>query len=116
MADLIEDLRQNFLEFYDLAEDAFQKKKFNGAVTLYYKALVELCDYVLFKAIKMVGANHTERFELLQRHEPALYEISRKLFRFYRDSYNKRISPAIAQQVQHYVRTAKNQILTEKKD
>ncbi len=97
----------NFQEYYELANYAYAQRKLNGSVTLYYKALVELCDYALLRSTGKIGANHTERFELLQRHNPQLYEIASKLFRFYRDSYSKRISLTIATLVKEHVEQAK---------
>ncbi len=97
----------NLKEYLELAEFAYQQKKFNGAVTLYYKALVEMCDYTLLISTGKLGANHTERFEMLETNAPELYSIASKLFRFYRDSYNKEISPIIAKVVKENVEKAK---------
>lgn len=87
---------KNFNEYFEIAEYAFNKNKFNTAVTLYYKALVELCDLELLRKLKKIGANHTERFDLLKLSSPVLYATASKLFRFYRDSYSKEISRTIA--------------------
>lgn len=100
-------IRRNFNEYVEIAEYSLNKKKFNSAVTLYYKALVELCDLELLKKIKRVGANHTERFQLLERASPELYSISSKMFKFYRDLYNKQISETIAKLVKENVENAK---------
>lgn len=107
---------KNFWEFYELAASAFEKKKFNGAVTLYYKALVELCDFFLLSASGQLGINHSERFRMLEKSNPELYEIADKLFRFYRDSYNKEISPTIAKVVKENVERAKNLVLPSAED
>ncbi len=100
-------IKSNFEEYFEFAELAFKAGKFNVAVTLYYKALVELCDLVLLRTAGRIGANHTERFDLLQVHKPELYRTASKLFNFYRDSYNKTISKAIAEQVKENVERAK---------
>lgn len=102
---------KNFWEFYELANSAFKQKKFNGAVTLYYKALVELCDFSLVSKSGQLGVNHSERFRMLEKFNPELYQIADKLFRFYRDSYNKEISSAIATVVKENVERAKNLVL-----
>jgi len=98
---------KNFNEYLEMAEYAYAKKKYNAAVTLYYKALVELCDVELLEKLNKIGANHTERFQLLEIHAPELYKIAAKMFRFYRDSYNKEISPIIAKLVKEHVEAAK---------
>ena len=104
---------KNFWEYYDLAEFALKQKKFNGAVTLYYKALVELCDIALMESVGRLGANHTERFKMLQSYNPELYDISSNLFSFYRDSYSTAISETVAKKVKENVDNAKNKVIKE---
>lgn len=98
-----EDIKKNLVEYYSSANELFEKKQFNAATVLYYKALVEHCDLKLFNKTGKIGSNHTERFKLLEQHEPELYEAARKLFRYYRDSYDTRISPTIAKEVKERV-------------
>lgn len=109
-------VKNNFDEFFELAQLAFKTKKFNAAVTLYYKALVELCDLSLLESLNRIGANHSERFLLLKTAKPELYDLSSKLFRFYRDSYSKSISPTIAEVVKNEVDKAKQLVLSTEKD
>jgi hypothetical protein len=45
-------LEKNLAEFFELAEYAFETGRHNAAVTLYYKALVEICQVL---PIKMGG-------------------------------------------------------------
>ncbi len=90
-----------------MAEYAFSNKKYNTAVTLYYKALVEICDLELLNKLNKIGSNHTERFRLLEKHSPELYSIASKMFRYYRDSYTQEISSIIAELIKENVETAK---------
>lgn len=101
-------LEKNYKEYLEVAEYSFSKGKYNSAVTLYYKALVELCDIELLDKLNKLGANHTERFDMLQNVSPSLYSIASKLFRFYRDSYNKEISKPIAEIVKKEVKNAEH--------
>jgi hypothetical protein len=103
-------LRNNLNEFYELAEFAYKQGKYNAAAALYYKALVEICDLVLLKEVNKIGANHTERFSLLEKHKPELYDTARKLFRFYRDSYSKQISRAIVESMRENVENSKRMV------
>ncbi len=98
---------KNFNEFYELAGYAQKSKKFNAAVTLYYKALVELCDLKLLETVGKIGASHSERFRLLEQNCVELYKIADKLFRFYRDTYSKEVSEIIAKSVMENVENAK---------
>ena len=109
-------LKKNFKEYMEIAEYSLSKRKFNSAVTLYYKALVELCDIELLNKLDKIGANHAERFELLRSTSPRLYRIASKLFRFYRDSYSKEISETIAILVKEEVENAKRNVFGNKKD
>lgn len=102
---------KNFKEYLEMAEYAYLKKKYNSAVTLYYKALVELCDLELLNKINKIGANHTERFQLLEQTSPKLYSIASKMFRYYRDSYSKEISPTIAGLIKENVERIKRIVL-----
>lgn len=52
-----EQILKNFEEYLEIAIYSYNKKKFNSAVTLFYKALVELCDLELLNKIKRIGAN-----------------------------------------------------------
>jgi len=109
-------IEKNFEEYQEIAEYSFSKKKYNAAVTLYYKALVELCDLALLTSINKIGANHTDRFELLEHHFPEIYKIASKLFRFYRDSYNKEMDETIANLVKKEVENAQRIIAQIKKN
>ncbi len=109
-------LKKNYKEYLEIANYSFDKKKFNSAVTLYYKALVELCDIELLNKLNKIGTNHTERFSLLEKTTPKLYSIASKLFRFYRDSYNKEISETIAKLIQEEVKNAERIVISDKKD
>jgi len=104
-------IKKNFQEYVEIAQYSFQQKKYNAATTLYYKALVELCDLQLYRRIKKIGANHNERFDLLQQISPQLYRIASKLFRYYRDSYNKEITVTIAQLIKEEVENAQKIVL-----
>ncbi|NQU79513.1 hypothetical protein HQ545_07125 [Candidatus Woesearchaeota archaeon] len=104
---------KNFNEYYEMAEYAMSKQKYNTAVTLFYKALVELCDLELIRSEGRIGANHTERFNLLKTSSPKLYSIASKLFRFYRDSYNKEISSTVAGIMSEEVKNAKRICLND---
>lgn len=103
-------IEKNLKEYLEIADYSFSKGKYNSAVTLYYKALVEICDLVLMKKLNTIGANHTERFELLKTVSFGLYKTASKLFRFYRDSYSKDISQTTAQLVKSEVENAQKLI------
>lgn len=77
-----------FKEFFEWAERAYKEKSYTVAVSNYYKALAELCDYFLLKTTGFNPSNHSERFRLLHRNIPTLYKIADELFKFYRKTYS----------------------------
>lgn len=109
-------IKKNLKEYLEIAEYSLSKKKFNTAVTLYYKALVEICDIELLEKVNKLGANHTERFKMLESVSPQLYRIASKLFRFYRDSYNKEISETVAKIMKEEVKNAERIVFGNKKN
>ncbi len=108
----LEIIQKNLQEYLEIADYSFSRKKYNTAVTLYYKVLVELCDFILLQKTKKVGANHTERFDMLKLHAPELYAIASKLFRYYRDSYSEEISEVVASTVKKEVEHAQKLVFS----
>ena len=108
-------IKRNFDEYKSAAEDSLAKKRFNAAVILYYKALLELCDTELLRRNGRIGANHNERFEMLRESSPKLYDIASPLFKFYRDTYNNNVSEQIARLVGRHVEDAEKIVFTDKK-
>ncbi|MBU2638857.1 MAG: hypothetical protein KJ955_07830 [Nanoarchaeota archaeon] len=76
-------------EYVVSAKENEDKMRLRAALTLYFKALVEGCDLLLYDKILKVPSNHTERYELLQRFFPDIYKIASPLFAVYRKSYSQ---------------------------
>jgi hypothetical protein len=99
-------IRNNFKKYFEWAEKAFNEKEYNVAVTLYFKALVEICDLELWRKHRKTGSTHAERFRLIENTSPELYEITDTLFTYYRDTYSKAISEKTAKTVRKGVQHA----------
>ncbi|MBI5073229.1 hypothetical protein HZA99_05420 [Candidatus Woesearchaeota archaeon] len=82
-------LKARITEFLEAAKDDEQKKRINAATTMYFKALVEVCDYLLYNKILKLPENHTERYQMLEKFFPELYKITSPLFRIYRKTYSQ---------------------------
>lgn len=76
-------------EYIASAKDNEDKQRLRAALTLYFKALVEGCDLLLYDKLLKVPSNHTERYEMLQRFFPDIYKITSPLFAIYRKSYSQ---------------------------
>ncbi len=91
MADIPQDLLDNFKEFIASAEHDFQEHRYNPAISSYFKAIAILCDYVIYKERGLLPKNHRERFLFLELHFKPAQELISPLFKEYTDSYNFRI-------------------------
>lgn len=84
-------LYDNFEEYYNFALDAFIKKKYNTATTLFFKAIVSLSDLYILKKTGSSPSSHSTRFRIMENKFPDLYFIADKNFPFYQDSYSKKM-------------------------
>jgi hypothetical protein len=90
-------LLRNLGEYLKFAESAFREKSYNVAVTLYFKALVSMCDLEILRREGRIPSNHTERFALARKKYQELYDVLDKCFPLYRDSYALRIEKDTAE-------------------
>lgn len=91
MADINKNLRENFREFVQSAEKDFQEKRYNPAISSYFKAIAILCDIAIYRERGLLPKNHAERFLFLELHFKEAHDIISPLFKEYTDSYNMRI-------------------------
>jgi len=90
-------LEKTAKEYYEMAEYAYKNTKPNSAVILYFKAFVALIDLYLLKNIETTPSSHTERFRLVEKHFPSIYNLLDKNFPFYQDSYTQEMSLELAE-------------------
>jgi len=111
----MEYLIKNAEEFIETGEDSFKKERWNAAVANFFRAIVNLCDFIIYRQIKIIPKNHTERFELLEKYFSAIYKDVSELFNKYRDSYNLRLSKSDAEIIKKYLYELKDSLETEKR-
>src|SRR3989338_9750331 len=87
-----DDLKANIKEFLESAEEDFMKKRYNSAVSGYFKALSALCDLKIYELKRVLPKNHSERFLFLKISSPEVYKIMNSLFNTYTKTYNLRVS------------------------
>lgn len=90
-------LNDNFNEYFELARQALMAKKYNSAVTLFFKAISAGADLFILKQEGQVPSSHTNRFRIAQEKYSELYNILDKDFPFYQDSYTKRMDKEAAE-------------------
>jgi hypothetical protein len=86
-----EALMQNIKEYMRNALDAKSKGEHNTAVTLFFKAMIGICDLHLFRKEGFLPSSHTHRFRVLEAKYGEIYRIIDKNFSLYQDSYKLRM-------------------------
>ena len=91
------ELKENIDEFYSSAINAEQEKKYNVAVTLFFKALAVLADLYIFEKEDKIPTSHSDRFRILELKYPEIYKLLDKNFQFYQDSYRIKLNKEICE-------------------
>lgn len=84
-------LIDNLVEYSLFADQAYQKKKYNTAVTLYFKKICAAVDLFLLRKEHLVPSSHADRFRILQEKYPEMYNLIDKDFPFYQESYTQKV-------------------------
>ena len=111
---IMEELLKNVEEFLESGNENLTKKRYNVASSDFFKAIVILCDYMIYSEIKIMPKNHTERFSLLETYFQQIYKKVSLLFKTYTKSYNLRLSEKEASAVKSYAYELKDVILNKK--
>ena len=90
------DLLRNAREFEDSANEDLARKRFNVAISNFFKAIVIYCDCYIYGKKRYIPKNHSERFVMLKIMNKGVYSKISDLFSLYRDSYNLRMSKSDA--------------------
>jgi len=81
-------------EFLETARDSEEKNRLKSSVTMYFKAIVEACDFFIYNKILKVPDNHKDRFEHLKKFDYELNEDVHLLFNIYRKTYSQQVDIA----------------------
>lgn len=90
------DLISNAKEYFENAFFAQKRKQYNTSVTLFFKTISALADLYIFDKEKRIPSSHSERFRILQKEYPEIYEYLDKNFSFYQDSYRLKLNLEIS--------------------
>ena len=90
-------LTNNFEEYFQLGLRAFNEQKYNSATTLFFKAIVALCDLFLLKKQGRIPSSHSDRFRTIEENYLEIYKILDRDFPFYQDSYTKKLDKESAE-------------------
>ena len=103
-------LTDNFNEYYQLGLRAFNEQKYNSATTLFFKAIVALCDLFLLKKEGKIPSSHSDRFRNIEEKYSELYKILDRDFPFYQDSYTKKMDKESAELLKDDIRKIKKML------
>ncbi len=106
----MKELLENVNEFLLSGEENLRNNRFNVAASDFFKAIVIMCDFLIYKEIKILPKNHTERFFLLKKYFQDIYKEVSKLFGVYKDSYNLRLNEEDSIKIKEYANKLKNYI------
>ncbi|MEK6823427.1 MAG: hypothetical protein AABY06_00170 [Nanoarchaeota archaeon] len=106
----MKELIENIKEFLESGEDNLKKKRFNASATDFFKAIVVICDYLIYSNIKILPKNHSERFLLLSKHFKEIYSKVSELFPIYTKSYNFKIKKEDMLNIREYAYKLKSLI------
>ncbi len=106
----MEELLKNIEEFLESGDENLKKQRFNASVSDYFKAIVILCDYMIYREIKIMPKNHNERFSLLGKYFKDICAEVSELFNIYTKSYNLRLNKQDAETLKDYANKLKNNI------
>ncbi len=106
----MKELLTNADEFIESGEEDLAKKRYNVAIANFFRAISNICDYLIYKDTKIIPKNHNERFQLLQKYFLEIYQEVYKLFKIYRESYNLRMKKEDAEKIKAYCNELRNKI------
>ena len=110
----MKELLENINEFLASGEDNLKKKRFNAAITDFFKSIIISCDYLIYTEIKLIPKNHNQRFSLLSKYFQEIYTRVSELFVVYTKSYNLRLDFDEAIKFKEYSNELKNIIRSKK--
>lgn len=100
-------LLDNFSEYYEQGLSAFKDKKYNSAATLFFKAMVALCDIYILRKEGRSPTSQTDRFRILEQKYTEIYKLVDRDFPFYQDSYTKKLSKESAELIKNDIEQIK---------
>ena len=94
-------LEKTAREYFESAEDEFNKERYNSAVVLYFKSLVAFVDLFVLQKTGNTPSSHTERFRITQKDFQEVYDLLDKDFPFYQNSYFQIMSKELAEVIKN---------------
>ncbi len=91
-------------EYFQSAEDNFEKGRFNSSLILFFKSLIAFVDLFLLNEINETPSSHGRRFFITRKRFPEIYDILDRTFPFYQSSYVQIITKDLVEVIKEDVR------------
>ena len=104
-------LKENVINFFNSAELVYKTNDYNSAITLYFKALFSILDFIILNKLNKTPKDHTARFIILKSRFPEYYVVLDKLFPIYRGTYSRKTNKEDC----NYVRIAVRDIIKKQR-
>lgn len=89
---MVVELKKGIKQFIMSAKLSEDNNLLIPAADSFFKALIHVIDFYLWKNIGKIPDNHNERFRILEKENMELYTLNDELFRIYRKSYREDIT------------------------
>lgn len=83
-----QNLIDGFKEFFEGGLDEENKQRYKLAVTAYFKAITQICDLIILRKKGYSPSSHAERFRILEKDFPKIYNSVDRIFKTYQDTYS----------------------------
>ena len=100
-------LLDNFNEYFQLGLRALNEAKFNSATTLFFTAIIALCDLIILQKEGRIPSSHSDRFRTAEEKYLEIYAILDRDFPFYQDSYTKKMDKESAELLKYDIEKLK---------
>jgi|SRR3989344_6228920 len=84
-------------EYFQAGIDEFDKRRYNSAVVLFFKAVVSFSDLYVLQKTGKTPSSHNERFKITKEQFPEVYNLLDKDFPFYQSSYVQILTKELAE-------------------
>jgi len=88
-------------EYFYSGNDEFNKKRYNSAVVLYFKALISFSDLYVLQKTGNTPSSHNERFKITKEKFSEVYDLLDKDFPFYQSSYIQLMNKELAEVIKN---------------
>lgn len=98
------DLIKNIRKLFNSAGLVYKTKDFTSATILYFKLIFSVFDLIILKSKSKTPKDHNERFRILQKDFPELYEFLDKYFVVYRNTYTLTIDKETCNKIKNGIK------------